>query len=230
MGSVEHAGQRPSMASLTKRSSDSMSTQKRPEIGVRNFSRAPQRVRIIGGRWKRTPLTVLGVAGLRPTPNRVRETVFNWIGHLLSDLEARSGVDLFAGTGALGFELASRGARVTLVENNRQLLDQLTQTKRKLAADLVDIVAGDALSIAARWANERFDIVFIDPPFDSELHAPALAAAARLVTSDGLVYLERGEPVEQSALDQHHLQIERSARAGRVHFYLLRVCKIVLSA
>ena len=84
---------------------------------------------------------------MRPTPDRVRETLFNWIEHLVPALAAVRGLDLFAGTGALGFELASRGARhVTLIENNRRLVEQLSQMKRKLAADQVEIVAGDALS------------------------------------------------------------------------------------
>ncbi len=80
---------------------------------------APRQVRIIGGQWKRTPLPVPDVVGLRPTPDRVRETLFNWLQHLLPDSSSLRGLDLFAGTGALGFELASRGARyVLLVESN----------------------------------------------------------------------------------------------------------------
>ena len=115
--------------------------------------------------------------GLRPTPDRVRETLFNWIEHLVPALEDVRGLDLFAGTGALGFELASRGARhVTLIESNRQLVDQLSQTKRKLAADQIEIVAGDALAAAGRWPEASFEIIFIDPPFDSGLLAPALGS------------------------------------------------------
>ncbi len=186
--------------------------------------RAPKRVRIIGGRWKRTALPVLDAAGLRPTPDRVRETLFNWIEHLMPDRQAVRAVDLFAGTGALGFELASRGAqRVTLVESNRHLVEQLTQTKHKLAADQIDIVAGDALAAAARWPNASFELVFIDPPFDSTLLVPAVAAAARLVTADGLIYVESGAPVEDSMLAPNHLHLTRTGRAGRVHFHLLRL-------
>ncbi len=83
-------------------------------------------VRIIGGQWKRTPLAVVDAPGLRPSPDRVRETVFNWLAHFIPDLSSVSGLDLFAGTGVLGFELASRGAaRVTLVERNPTLEAQL---------------------------------------------------------------------------------------------------------
>lgn len=190
---------------------------------ARRSASAPHRVRIIGGRWKRTPLAVVDVVGLRPTPDRVRETLFSWIEHLVPDLSAARGVDLFAGTGALGFELASRGAaRVTLIESNRQLVDQITRIKQKLAADEIDIVAGDALAIAARWPDESFEVIFIDPPFDSGLLAPALTAGARLVTQDGLIYVETGTPVEESLLSRLRLRPARSGHAGRVHFHLLR--------
>lgn len=142
---------------------------------------------------------------------------------MVPDLGAVRGVDLFAGTGTLGFELASRGAqRVTLVESNRQLIDQLTQTKQKLAADGIDIIAGDALAVAARWPDASFEVIFIDPPFDSSMLAPALAAAARLITQDGLIYVETGTPIDELLLSRHRLHLARSGQAGRVHFYLLR--------
>jgi 16S rRNA (guanine(966)-N(2))-methyltransferase RsmD len=140
----------------------------------------PHQVRIIGGAWKRTPLPVADIAGLRPTPDRVRETLFNWLTHLV-DLQTVRGLDLFAGTGALGFELASRGARqVTLVEQNSALLAQLQRTRSKLEATQVEVLAGDALAVARRWPDASFDLVLLDPPFDTGLLAPALAAGARL--------------------------------------------------
>lgn len=223
---VRRKAERPSKISVTKHQDVSVSPRVDARRGMnaeRDLSRAPNRVRIIGGRWKRTPLPVPGVAGLRPTPDRVRETLFSWIEHLIPDLDTVRGLDLFAGTGVLGFELASRGAhRVTLIENKRQLVDQLTQTKRTLAADQIDIVAADALAAAARWPDTSFEIVFVDPPFDSALLAPALAAAARLTTQDGLIYVESGAPIAESMLTQYGLQVARSGRAGRVHFHLLR--------
>ena len=201
---------RPSIGSVTKRSL------------ANTTSRAKHRVRIIGGQWKRTPLPVADSPGLRPTPDRVRETLFNWIGHLVPALDSVRGLDFFAGTGALGFELASRGARhVTLIEVNRRLADQLSQTKRKLAADQVEIVSGDALAAAGRWPEASFEIIFIDPPFDSLLLMPALAAAARLITPGGLIYAESGAALDASILHRHRLQIARTARAGRVHCCLL---------
>ncbi|HVE88579.1 MAG TPA: 16S rRNA (guanine(966)-N(2))-methyltransferase RsmD [Burkholderiaceae bacterium] len=185
-------------------------------------ARTPNRVRIIGGSWKRTPLAVADVHGLRPTPDRVRETLFNWIEHLIPALEAVRALDLFAGTGALGFELASRGAlRVTLVENSRRVADQLAQTKHKLAADQIDIITGDALSAAAQWSDASFEIVFVDPPFNSSLLTPALATAARLIAPNGLIYVESGTAIDEALLQRHRLQMARESHAGRVHFYLL---------
>ena len=105
-------------------------------------------VRIIGGQWKRTPLPVLDVEGLRPTPDRVRETVFNWINHLIDGGWSRMKcLDLFAGTGVLGFEAASRGAaQVVMVEMHTPAMRQLEATKEKLRAEQLSIVRGDALT------------------------------------------------------------------------------------
>src|SRR5262249_6660431 len=138
-------------------------------------STAPGRVRIVGGVWKRTPIAVADRAQLRPTPDRVRETLFNWLSFFRPDTTTLRGLDLFAGTGVLGFELASRGARsVLLVERDARLVERLVALKAKLDAKQIEIVAGDALSIAARLAPGSFDIVFLDPPFDAGLLRPAL--------------------------------------------------------
>ena len=204
---------RPGEASVSKGPSRS---------GGRSAS-APSNVRIIGGRWKRTPLAVVDAPGLRPSPDRVRETVFNWLAHFVPDPSSVSGLDLFAGTGALGFELASRGAaHVTLVEGNPALEAQLQRAKRKLAADTVTIVRGDALAFAKSAPDRSFDVVFLDPPFDSDLLGPALREAARLVPADGLVYAESGSPLDEEAAAACGLRIVRAQRAGHVHFHLLQ--------
>jgi 16S rRNA (guanine(966)-N(2))-methyltransferase RsmD len=183
---------------------------------------APQRIRIIGGAWKRTPIPVADAPGLRPTPDRVRETLFNWIAHLVPDLAALRGLDLFAGTGALGFELASRGAsHVTLVERDPQVAARLRALREKLAAAQIDIVTGDALAAAARLPERSFDLVFVDPPYDAGLLAPALDAVRRLLAPGGLVYAESAGPLASEA-QAHGYEVVRSGRAGRVHFYLLR--------
>lgn len=186
----------------------------------------PRQVRIIGGRWKRTPLPVVDLPGLRPTPDRVRETLFNWLAHLRPDTASLAGLDLFAGTGALGYELASRGARsVTLVESNAQALEVLEATRARLDARAVKIVAGDAFTVAARLPAAAFDIVFLDPPFDGTLQAPALVAVRRLLACDGLIYLEAPAPVSAEQLDDAGLDLVRTGRAGKVAFHLLRIAR-----
>ena len=124
-------------------------------------------VRLIGGQWKRSKLAVADRPGLRPTPDRVRETLFNWLGQ---DLTGWRVLDAFAGTGALGFESASRGAaEVLLLERDTPLVDSLQAVKQRLKAEAVSVLRGDAMSWMSRAAPDRFELVFVDPPFDAEL-------------------------------------------------------------
>lgn len=180
-------------------------------------------MRIIGGRWKRTPLAVPDRPGLRPTGDRVRGIVFNWLTHLLGDFGAVRGLDLFAGSGALGLEAASRGAaRVTLVERDAAQARQLAATVARLGGTGVEVVCGDALAWAARQPAGTYELVFLDPPFAAGLQAAALAAAGRLVTPKGLVYLESPEPLAPEAATAAGYELVRAATAGRVAFHLLR--------
>ena len=177
-------------------------------------------VRIIGGQWKRTKLPVSDVPGLRPTPDRVRETVFNWLGQNLSGWRC---LDAFAGSGALGFEAASRGAaNVVLIERDRKLAASLAAVKQRLDAGQLRVESADALAWMARCPPSSFELVFIDPPFDAALMEPALAAAVRLLVPTGLVYAESGDPLATSMLQLHGLAVHRQGRAGAVHFHLLR--------
>jgi 16S rRNA (guanine966-N2)-methyltransferase len=175
---------------------------------------AANRVRIIGGQYRRRLLDFPDSAGLRPTPDRVRETLFNWLGQ---DLPGWTCLDLFAGSGALGFEAASRGAgRVTMIERDKAALDALEKNRVALGASQVDILRADALA----WlANDRvtFDLVFVDPPFDSELAGTVLAELAPHLKSGGQVYVEQGSEVHVPS----GFIIHRSGRAGRSHFALL---------
>ncbi|WP_338925863.1 16S rRNA (guanine(966)-N(2))-methyltransferase RsmD [Mycetohabitans endofungorum] len=195
---------------------------------------APHQVRLIGGIWKRTPLPVLDLAGLRPTPDRVRETLFNWLGQQLDGLVC---LDLFAGTGALGFEAASRGAqRVMMVERDGRAAAQLNAIRQKLDAQMIEIVQADALRLAAGLAPAGFDIVFLDPPFNAELLGRALTLALPLVAPGGAVYVESDAPlaaVRDAQAQQgvaatpgwpslQEWRIVRHARAGAVHYHLLR--------
>src|SRR6201987_3699494 len=119
------------------------------------------RVRIIGGRWRRRVIRFPPAAQLRPTPDRVRETLFNWIGQRLDGLEA---LDLFAGSGALGFEALSRGAaRVVMVERDRRVAEGLREAARELEAKAAHVVQGEALAFLAR-DTASYDVVFLDPP------------------------------------------------------------------
>ena len=180
-------------------------------------------MRIVGGSWKRTLIDVADLAGLRPTPDRVRETVFNWLAHLLPDLASLRGLDLFAGTGALGFELASRGARsVLMVERDAGLVARLKALKQRLAADQVQVLAGDAFSVADGLPRGAFDIVFLDPPFDADVLSPAIACARTLLAADGLVYAESDAPIDAEQARNLGFELVRSGKAGRVRFHLLR--------
>jgi 16S rRNA (guanine966-N2)-methyltransferase len=178
-------------------------------------------LRIIGGQWKRSKLPVADSPGLRPTPDRVRETLFNWLGQ---HLDAWRCLDAFAGSGALGFEAASRGAaEVTLIERDSKLVRGLHAVRERLKADTVRIEAADALAWMARSAPERFELVFIDPPFDAKLFEPALKAAARVVAPGGFVYLEADRAFDdETELAEQGLRLHRHGRAGAVHFHLIQ--------
>ena len=177
-------------------------------------------VRIIGGEWKRTKLAVADKPGLRPTPDRVRETVFNWLGQ---DLTGWRCMDAFAGTGALGFEAASRGAReVTLVERDTALVAQLKRIQTQLQASATQIVRGDGVAALKHLDAGSLDVVFIDPPFDSVVFDAALQAAARAVAPDGFVYLEAPVAWTDEQLESAGLTVHRHMKAGAVHAHLLK--------
>jgi 16S rRNA (guanine966-N2)-methyltransferase len=188
----------------------------------RTHARAPHELRIIGGAYKRSRIPVAEVAGLRPTPDRVRETLFNWIAHLRPDLSTLRGLDLFAGAGGLGFELASRGAReVVMVERDRRLLANLNAVREKLGAAAVRIIGGDAFALERSFSPGSFDLIFLDPPFDAGLTQPALAVAHRLAAQGGLVYLESAAVLDPAQADAMGCDVVRADRAGMVFFHLL---------
>ena len=181
--------------------------------------RPAHEVRIIGGRWKRTKLPVADKPGLRPTPDRVRETLFNWLDH---DLSGWRCVDVFAGTGALGLEAASRGAaEVLLVEQDAQLVAQLRAMVEKLGATMVKVERGNGLSVLARLAGAGLDLVFLDPPYEAAVLDPAIAAAAAALAAGGLIYLEAPGPWTDARLAPHGLSVLRQLKAGAVHAHLL---------
>jgi 16S rRNA (guanine966-N2)-methyltransferase len=175
-------------------------------------------VRLIGGSLKRSRLSVLDRPGLRPTPDRVRETLFNWLGQ---DLAGWRVLDAFAGTGALGLEAASRGAaQVVLLEQDTPLVAAISAAAARLKVATARVERADALLWMGRCAADSFELIFIDPPFDSSpaaSAASAAAAAARLLVPGGFMFVESGEQL--TALPSGMLS-HRYAKAGAVHAHL----------
>ena len=145
------------------------------------------RVRIIGGEWRSRILAFPNNMDLRPTPDRVRETVFNWLGQ---DMSYKLCLDLFAGSGAMGFEAASRGAaEVVMVESNPTILKALRAASQKLGATRIELVAMDAMNFID--SNRRlFDVIFLDPPYRLDLLPRLLPKLHAHLAEGGLVYLE----------------------------------------
>ena len=182
----------------------------------------PNEVRIIGGQWKRTKLPVADKPGLRPTPDRVRETLFNWLGQ---DLTGWRCIDAFAGTGALGLEAASRGAaEVLLVEQDPALVSQLRALQEKLSASTVSVQRANGLSVLKQLAPASMDLVFLDPPFDAKLYDSALKAAAAAISAQGAIYLEAPDAWDDARLAPFGLALRRRLKAGAVHAHLLGRC------
>ncbi|MBH9551342.1 16S rRNA (guanine(966)-N(2))-methyltransferase RsmD [Inhella gelatinilytica] len=172
-------------------------------------------VRIVGGLWRRSKLPVLDRPGLRPTGDRLRETLFNWLGQ---DLSGWRVLDAFAGSGALGLEAASRGAAwVKLVERDAAAAASLRQVVTRLpgAAERVQVQAGDALGALI---PDAWDLILLDPPFDAQLFEPALAAATAAIQPGGWIYLEAPRPYPESS----RLALHRHLKAGATHAHLFR--------
>lgn len=178
------------------------------------------RIRIIGGLYKRTPLTVVDASSLRPTPDRVRETLFNWLHHWWqADYTNKVVADVFAGTGALGLEAASRGvAAVTLIETQTAAVRALRQIVDKLGARHVQIQQEDALKWLARQAPQSLDLIFLDPPFGQDWLARALPAVHAPLKPGGLLYVEAENPVETPP----GFTAVRQDKAAAVYFHLFQ--------
>ncbi len=171
-------------------------------------------------------MSVIDVPGLRPTPDRVRETVFNWLTHLFGgSLAGCSALDLFAGTGAMGLEAASRGASpVVLVERDHAALAALRAIATRLNATQVDVLGDDAVSIVRKYvaAGTRFSIIFLDPPFGQGWLPKVLPFMSELCNSTGVIYAESETTLEASLLAACKLELVRADKAGDVFYHLLR--------
>jgi 16S rRNA (guanine966-N2)-methyltransferase len=175
---------------------------------------AANQVRIIGGAWRSRLIHFPDGVGLRPTPGRVRETLFNWLGQRL---DGKTCLDLFAGSGALGFEALSRGAaHVVMVEQSRPIARALVENAQRLSAESAAIANADALQYL-RGPKHRFDIVFLDPPFNQSILPAVLTLLPPWLAPDARVYMEcelRFEP----SIDW---KILKQSRAGQVKFQLM---------
>ena len=184
-----------------------------------NSAKANQ-LRIIGGQWRSRRIPIADIVGLRPTPDRVRETLFNWLQQ--SILGARC-LDLFAGSGALGFEALSRAAaQVVLVEQDSRAFKQLQLNANTLGAIQAQLVHADAFSYLQR-ETEAFDVIFLDPPFHYALPEKVLnfLIEQNLIKPDALIYLEH-EAEYQLDFSQWNLVVHRQTKAGQVMSFLLK--------
>ena len=172
------------------------------------------RVRIIGGIWRSRIIHFPAVDDLRPTPDRVRESLFNWLGQ---DLTGKSCLDLFSGSGALGFEALSRGAhKVVMVEKNRQVFQALRENAQKLRAQNMELVHADALQFLSADRNV-YHIIFLDPPFREDNLPGVLALIPPHLAEEGLVYVE-----SRNACNLPGWEVWRHGRAGKVNYQLLK--------
>lgn len=177
-------------------------------------------LRIIGGQWKRRNVRFLAVDDLRPTPDRVRETVFNW---LQFDIRDKRCLDAFAGSGALGLEALSRGASHCLfLEKSGLQAKQLQSTLKELGATNAEVLTGDSLTLLTR-VTAPFDLVFLDPPYALNLWQPVmeLLAARGLLAEDCLVYVEADKPWEELGIPEGW-EYFKETKAGTVKGYLAR--------
>ncbi|WP_350283748.1 16S rRNA (guanine(966)-N(2))-methyltransferase RsmD [Nitrosomonas sp.] len=174
------------------------------------------RIRIIGGQWRSRLIQFADDELLRPTPDRVRETLFNWLGQ---DLRGKTCLDLFAGSGALGFEAASRGARqVTMIEQNMKAVRNLRSSIEKLGASQVQLEHADA-RVFLTTGSGRYDVIFVDPPFKSGLLAEVLPLLPAKLEEDGLVYVESSDKL----LPDDTWSIWKQSRASYVYYCLLNL-------
>lgn len=186
-------------------------------------SKAENSLRIIGGQWRSRKLTFPDAEGLRPTADRVRETLFNW---LQNTIQREDCLDLFAGSGACGIEALSRGARhVTFIDSSSPATNAIRDNLRLLQAQDHTVICDDSLrwlqGSTRRAGPDQYGLVFIDPPFASNLMAASAAAleASNLLRADALIYLESAHEIAAATLPPAW-QVLKSKRAGLVYFYL----------
>lgn len=179
-----------------------------------NICIVSNKVRIIGGAWRSRIINFPTQAGLRPTPDRVRETLFNWLGQTLA---GKTCLDLFAGSGALGFEACSRDAQhVTLIEQNAKVFTVLCENAAKLGPERLSIARADG----SVWLRDRagvYDVIFLDPPFQSGMLDKVLPLLPQHLTADGCAYVESGAAITVPA----GMRLAKSGRTSQIYYGLL---------
>lgn len=172
-------------------------------------------VRINAGVWRSRLLKFPDAIGLRPTSDRVRQTVFNWLGQ---DMTSKVCLDLFAGTGAMGFEALSRNAKhLTMVEYDQLVAKFLNENKALLKAENCEILQMDAMQFLT--ANKRqFDVIFCDPPFNKQWLDKLLPVLFKHLADDGILYVES----EYKIISNETWQVIKESKAGNVHYHLLK--------
>ena len=176
-------------------------------------------VRINAGEWRSRLIKFPDADGLRPTPERVRQTVFNWLGQELTGLTC---LDLFAGTGVIGFEALSRGATsVTLVEKSMPAYKALLENKQLLGADKAQILHQDAIHFL-NANQQKFDLIFLDPPYNQQWLTKALPLLASHLTTHGVVYAEAEFAIDVNADFATGWQVVKQSKAGNVFYHLLK--------
>ena len=203
---------------------------RRKSIANKAAGNSAGKLRIIGGEWRSRQLPIVDLPGLRPTTDRVRETLFNW---LQNDIPGGRCLDLFAGSGALGFEAASRGAAsVTMIELQNNAMQVLKSNKQLLGANQaephnrannIELIQQNALTWLAEYQDKPFDVVFLDPPFDSDYLGKAIELLGKqaCLSANACVYLECAINQQLPELPAGW-EISREKKAGQVRYFLVR--------
>ena len=188
-------------------------------MAAQKHNKHSNQVRIIGGSCRGRKLNFAAAEGLRPTPDMVREKLFNWLGQ---DLTGKAVLDLFAGSGALGVESASRHAkRVVMVENNRQTAQSLNKNSRELGLQQAEVIFSDGMAYL-KQSQEKFDVVFCDPPFAWQDWAELFKLLSGRLKKDAWVYIEAGQLPEKP----DWLQVYREGKSGMSRFELLLYAQV----
>jgi len=183
----------------------------------------PNKLRIIGGKWRGRKFNVPPIPDVRPTPNRIRETVFNWLAPFIIDARC---LDLFAGSGALGLEALSRGAQeVVFVDQSKIVIQHITVIAKELATEAIhfQIIKANALTYLSQKPAQPFDIIFLDPPFHQNLIQPCCKLLAQYgwLSPEARIYLETEAELDILPLLPANWEVLRSKKAGQVGYHLL---------